>query len=107
MEYNRICDILVLFFFHHSIGFTDVVMVTNEVGGTWPVPKAQRKTVSDTAPSASVHNFFEVRDKNIYCAWIDDNHKPGNWNIYYTEGMYNESKDDWDWEKATQNCQTT
>ncbi len=98
-------DIMYIVWTHNynpSIGFTDVVMVTNEVGGDWPVPKAQRKTVSNTAPSASVHNFFQVRDKNIYCAWVDDDHKHGNWNIYYTEGMYDEGKDDWNWKKATQ-----
>jgi len=98
-------DIMYIVWTHNynpSIGFTDVVMVTNEVGGSWPVPKTERKTVSNMAQSASVHNFFQVKDKNIYCAWVDDNHKPGNWNVYYTEGMYNKSQDDWNWAKASQ-----
>lgn len=83
-----------------SVGEMDVTMIVNDKEGTWPVPRKERKTVSNLAMSVSIHNSFQVRNKNIYCVWMDDNHKPGNWNMYYNEGKYNGTKKDWDWGNA-------
>ncbi len=77
-----------------AVGLTDIVMVVNDIGGSWPVPT--RTTVSHTGQSASVHNFFDVKDQKIYCTWIDDNHRDGNWSIYYNEGTYNGANGTWD-----------
>ncbi|MCJ7581349.1 MAG: PKD domain-containing protein [Candidatus Aminicenantes bacterium] len=79
-------------------GLTDIVMVVNDIGGSWPVPKANRITISHTGQSASVHNFFDVKNKNIYCTWIDDNHHPGNWAIYYNEGKYSNATGTWNFD---------
>jgi PKD repeat protein len=82
------------------VGLTDLVMIVNDIGGTWPVDKSRRITVSNTGQSASVHNFFDVRDNRVYAVWMDDNHKEGNWQMYYTEGTYNPVKNTCNFLKA-------
>jgi len=86
--------------YQSSVGNTDVCMIVNDIDGTWPVPRAQRETISDTQWSASVHNSFGVHNGNIYCAWIDDNHREMSWNIYYNEGRYNSATESYTWGTA-------
>ncbi len=78
-----------------SIGLTDLCMIVNDIGGQWPVPTKNRITISNTGQSASVHNFFDIRDGKIAVIWMDDNHKPGNWEMYYSEGSWSESGKTW------------
>lgn len=73
-----------------SVGEMDLVMIENPFNGTWPVPTKNRLTISDTTWSVSIHGDFKFRDNKVYCVWMDDEHKPGNWNIYYNEGVYHE-----------------
>jgi len=82
-----------------KIGEMDICMIVNEKGGTWPVDKKGRKTVSNTGQAVSVHNAFDVKNGNIYCSWMDTNHRrgTGNWNIYYTEGIYQSDSNNWNW----------
>jgi PKD repeat protein len=82
-------DILYILWTHNydsSVGQTDLCMVTNPIGGSWPVAKNSRITISNTGWSASVHTFFDIQDDRICAIWMDDNHGPGNWNMYYSEG---------------------
>ena len=85
-----------------NIGEMDIVMVENTIGGTWPVDKAKRQTISDTSQSVSIHADFKYRDGKIYCIWMDDNHKVANWNVYYNEGTYNAKANSWQWGTAYQ-----
>ena len=85
-----------------SVGEMDIVMVENTIGGTWPVDKAKRRTISDTSQSVSIHADFKYRDGKIYCIWMDDNHQTANWNIYYNEGTYNPNANSWQWGTAYQ-----
>jgi PKD repeat protein len=78
----------------------DVCMIVNDINGTWPVDKQSRKTISDNPESTSIHPCFALRNKNIYCVWMDDEHHTNQWNINYSQGIYNENKDDWDWTSA-------
>ncbi len=78
-----------------KIGLTDVVMIENPMDGEWPVPDKSRITISNTGQSASVHNSFGIWENQFHAIWMDDNHKPGNWNMYYTEGIYNPSNETW------------
>lgn len=78
-----------------TVGMTDLCMIVNDIGGSWPVDMKSRITVSNTGWSASVHNSFDVKDDKIAVMWMDDNHKPGNWEMYYSEGKYNPSEGVW------------
>jgi PKD repeat protein len=78
----------------------DVCMVVNDIGGTWPVAKPSRKTISDMPESTSIHPCFALRNKNIYCIWMDDDHHTDQWNIHFSQGIYNENTDDWNWSSA-------
>ena len=82
-----------------QLGEMDICLIVNDKGGSWPVDKRSRITISDTGQAVSVHNAFVVKNGRIYCAWMDTNHKigSGNWNIYYNEGSYNPSKGEWEW----------
>ena len=98
-------DILYIVWTHNydpKIGLTDVVMVSNPIGGSWPVPKAQRETISNFGQSVSVHNDFAIRNKRIYCTWLDDNHSEGLWNLYYNEGNFDDAKNAWVWGTSKQ-----
>jgi PKD repeat protein len=75
----------------------DICMVVNDIGGKWPVDKQERKTISGDPASTSIHQFSQVHNKNVYCVWMDDHHKVSNWNIYFSEGIYNSNVDDWNW----------
>ena len=71
-----------------SVGEMDLTMIENPFDGTWPVDGKSRLTISNTTWSVSIHGDFKYRDNKVYCVWMDDEHKPGNWNIYYNEGTY-------------------
>lgn len=85
-----------------QIGLTDVVMIENFMDGDWPVEDKERITISNTGQSVSVHNFFDVWENQMHCIWMDDDHKPGNWNMYYTEGSYNPKTGQWSIQQANQ-----
>jgi PKD repeat protein len=91
-------DILYIVWSHNynpAVGMQDVVMVTNPVGGSWPVAKQNRITVSNQGQSVSVHNAFGVKNGVVHVCWMDDNHKPANWNIYYASGFFDTKLNDW------------
>lgn len=100
--YNDKIYILWTHNYNPKVGLTDVVMLENTMDGDWPVPDNDRITVSDLGQSVSVHNFFQIFDDRLHCIWMDDNHKPGNWNMYYTEGNYDPENETWNIEKAKQ-----
>lgn len=87
----------------HGVGEQDVCMVVNKKGDPWPVSKYLRKTVSETGQSVSVHNAFDVQNKNVHAVWMDTNHAIGSgwWAIYYNEGIYNAGANDWGWKTST------
>lgn len=60
----------------------DVVLIEKTNGGSWP---SSYQNVSKHSNSVSVHPFFQVKNGNVYAAWMDDNHQQDNWNIYYNE----------------------
>jgi len=78
----------------------DVCMVVNDIGGTWPIDKPLRKTISNLPESTSIHPSFALRNKNIYCIWMDDDHHTNQWNIHFSQGIYNENTDGWNWSSA-------
>ncbi len=69
-----------------NVGEMDLVMIENDMDGLWPVDSKSRLTISDTSQSVSIHGDFAYQDGNVYAVWMDDLHKPGNWNIYFGEG---------------------
>jgi len=75
----------------------DICMVENDMNGTWPIPKGERKTISDMPTTTSIHSHFVVKDGKVHCIWMDDNHKQDHWNIYYGAGQYNQSINNWEW----------
>lgn len=81
--------------YSENVGVMDLCMIENAFDGIWPVPKGSRLTISDTSQAVSVHGDFKYRDGKVYALWMDDNHKPGNWNMYYNEGTYNETTKAW------------
>lgn len=78
-----------------TIGNMDLTMIENTIDGTWPVASKSRITISDTSQSVSIHGDTAYLNNKIYVTWMDDNHKPANWNIYYNEGTYNENTESW------------
>jgi len=78
-----------------SVGEMDLTMIENSFDGTWPVAGKSRLTISDTSDSVSIHGDFKYRDGRVYAIWMDDQHRAGNWNIYYNEGAYNEQSGTW------------
>jgi len=60
----------------------DVVLIEKTNGGSWP---STYQNISKHSNSVSVHPFFQVKNGNVYAIWMDDNHQPANWNIYYNE----------------------
>lgn len=85
-----------------AVGQTDVVMIENPMDGSWPVADKERITISNTGQSASVHNFFQIWENRFHCIWMDDDHKPGNWNMYYTEGVFDPGTETWSIEESKQ-----
>ena len=82
-----------------AIGNTDLCMIINDIDGTWPVETKSRKTISNTGQSASVHNFFDIKNNKIAVIWMDDNHKAGNWGLYYSEGSWAPEQKKWNFTK--------
>lgn len=98
-------DILYIVWSHNydeAVGLQDVVMITNPVGGSWPVTQKNRITISDLGQSVSVHSAFGVKDGVVHACWMDDDHKPSNWNIYYASGSFNAQQNDWIFSPAKQ-----
>lgn len=78
-----------------NVGEMDLTMIENPFDALWPVDPKSRMTISNTTWSVSIHGDFKYRNNKVYCIWMDDNHKPTNWNIYYNEGTYNENTKTW------------
>jgi PKD repeat protein len=98
-------DILYIVWSHNydeAVGLQDVVMVTNPIGGSWPVAQKNRITISDLGQSVSVHSAFGIKDGVVHACWMDDNHKASNWNIYYASGTFDSQQNDWIFEPAVQ-----
>ena len=69
----------------------DICMVENTKGGSWPVERQLRKTISNTGPSVSIHGDFAVRNGKAHAVWMDtqgadDRVRDGNWKMRYNEG---------------------
>ena len=86
--------------YHSNVGVMDMVMIENDMDGLWPVESKARMTISDTSQSVSVHGDFAYRDGHVYAVWMDDLHKPGNWNIYFGEGNNNNPGNSWSFNKS-------
>jgi PKD repeat protein len=66
----------------YAYGLMDIFFLEKVDGGAWP---STPRNVSNTPNSVSIHSGLAVRNGNVHVAWMDDNHSPGNWNIYYNE----------------------
>jgi|GEM_PF-1609935 len=64
------------------ISHQDVWMISKNIDGSWP---SQAEKVSNAPNHVSIHSYFDVKNGNVYAAWMDDSHSEGNWNIYYNE----------------------
>ncbi len=60
----------------------DIYLQEKTDGGSWP---STPQNVSHTSGGVSVHCWLDVRQGNVYAAWMDDSHNQANWNIYYNE----------------------
>ena len=60
----------------------DIYLTEKTDGSAWP---GTFTNVSRKNTSTSIHCGLEAKNGNVYAAWMDDRHQPGNWNIYYTE----------------------
>jgi PKD repeat protein len=60
----------------------DIYLTEKTDGNGWP---GTFVNVSRNSNSTSIHCGLEVKNGNVYAAWMDDRHLAGNWNIYYTE----------------------
>jgi len=65
-----------------EIRHQDVWMTSKNIDGTWP---SQAEKVCNSPKDVSIHSHFDVKNGNVYAAWMDDYHRDGNWNIYYNE----------------------
>ncbi len=78
-----------------SVGEMDLTMIENPFDAPWPVDGKKRMTISDTTWSVSIHGDFAYSNNKVYCIWMDDEHRPSNWSIYYNEGTFNENTQTW------------